>query len=132
MILGNEVEGDEHLTTPIRFRWKPVADSSIGRNSDPKTDWGLLTVNFADGSVGVTRPLRASHVSAAISIVYTGSDGSVSPIKVGFGPGGKAIKGDGIGLAGYAGKKDFFVFRGDRVETVWGGARTFVVHPAIA
>ena len=69
----------------------------------------------------------AQHAWSAISIVYEGVRGVVSPLGVGDGTDGTAV-----GLAGFTSRRPFHYLDDDHVERVEHAASTFVVHPSIA
>lgn len=127
VFLGAEVTGNSDLLQPVWFEYRPIDDAVIETHKlDKSFKWGYLEVHYADGSIGVTRPMRAQDVWAAVSIVYTGIEGIISPLDVGDGTGGS-----GIGLAGFTGRRSTKSFDGELVSEATTPALTFVVHPSV-
>ena len=128
IFLGNKVTWDLDKPAPTWFEWHPINSEVITPyGEEPPEEWGYLFIVMADGSVVTTEPMRAYQMWAAITTVYTGIDGVISPLFVGDG-----TDGEGVGLAGFTGPKDYFFLKDDIVERRPEGSRTFVVHPAIA
>lgn len=128
VILGNSVTADKALPTPKWYEWQQMASSaSAGLDLDPNDRWGFFLIGFADGTLGVTRPIRIQHAHASVTMIVTGIDGVVPPLA--FDDQGNV---EPFGLAGFTGDYSYPTLTAGRVVAEEGAARTFVVHPATA
>jgi hypothetical protein len=128
VFLGNKISWNSDMPAPVWFEWRSIkSKATASGGEEPAAKWGYLFIVTADGNVVTTRPMRAHQVWAAVTTVYTGIEGVVTPLFVGDG-----TDGEGIGLAGFTGRSDYYLLNDNIVERRTKGAATFVVHPAIA
>ena len=115
VILGNDVEADGNVQTPIRVSWIPGPVASSPVTPTTREAWGRLIFTFKDGTSSLSRMLRADSVLAAAHLAFQTPHTS----------------GDGLGLVGFTNRFSNAAITAGSWKAV-GRGYSFVVHPQVA
>jgi hypothetical protein len=115
VIFGNEIASD--LPGPVSVSWLPSLTKAPSRTSPGVTDnWGRLAFQMKDGSILLSKTVRADTVLSAKSLAFST----------------RQSLGEGVGLVGYIGRFYAGALTSEGKLEPKGFGFSYVVHPDIA